>query len=220
MATAVRDNVPAVRENAPVARRGSRLLGGGTTGNELLTAAAGVALLVLLAAEGLTIVFLRQLIWLHLFIGLMLIPPVALKLASTGYRFARYYTRNPRYRHRGAPAAWLRATAPVVVLSTVAVLASGVWLLLAGTGSRDTVLPIHKASFIVWFGVMTVHVLGHVLGVPRALRADYGRSARVAGLAGRRLVLALTLGAGVVVAVALASHFGAWQSLEHLRHGG
>lgn len=34
----------------------------------------------------------------------MLIGPVALKLASTGYRFARYYTHSPPCRQRGAPA--------------------------------------------------------------------------------------------------------------------
>jgi hypothetical protein len=29
-------------------------------------------------------------------------------------------------------------------------MASGIWLLFAGPSSRDTVLPIHKVSFIVW----------------------------------------------------------------------
>jgi hypothetical protein len=42
-----------------------------------------------------------QLLWLHMFLGLLLIRPVALKLASTGYRFVRYYTANPRYHPKG-----------------------------------------------------------------------------------------------------------------------
>ncbi len=37
----------------------------------------------------------------HMFIGLVLIPPVLLKLGSTGYRFARYYTGAPAYRAKG-----------------------------------------------------------------------------------------------------------------------
>ena len=44
-----------------------------------------------------------QLLWLHLFVGLLLIGPVVLKLASTGYRFARYYTNDAVYRRKGPP---------------------------------------------------------------------------------------------------------------------
>jgi hypothetical protein len=51
---------------------------------------------------------------------------------------------------RLTPAAPLRAIAPIVVVSTIVVLASGVALLFAGPESRDTLLPIHKVSFIVW----------------------------------------------------------------------
>src|SRR6478735_677556 len=128
-----------------------------TEGNERLTGLTAVVLLVLLAVEGVTIVWLRPLLTVHLFVGLMLIPPVMLKLGSTGYRFARYYMRNSDYRGKGPPAALLRWSAPVVVLSTVVVLASGVWLLLAGPSSRNAVLPIHKLGFIVWLMVTSVH---------------------------------------------------------------
>ena len=53
-------------------------------------------------------------------------------------------------------------------------LATGVWLLLAGPSVRDTVLPLHKASFIVWLVVTGLHVLGHVLELPGALRRETG----------------------------------------------
>src|SRR4051794_20286826 len=119
-----------------------------TEGNERLTALTALVLFVLLAVEGVTIVWLRPFLAVHLFVGLLLIPPVALKLASTGCRFARYYTRNPSYRRRGPPPALLRWTAPGVVASTLVVLASGVWMLLAGPRSRDTLLPFHKVGFI------------------------------------------------------------------------
>ena len=71
-----------------------------------------------------------------MFIALLLIPPVLLKMASTAYRFARYYRHSPRTRRNGPPAALLRVLAPGVVLSTVVVFASGVALLLLGPSSR------------------------------------------------------------------------------------
>src|SRR5579872_3166612 len=86
-----------------------RLFGGGVDGNERLTAMTGVVLVVMLGALGLTIVRIGQLIWLHLFLGLLLMGPVLLKLASTGYRFLRYYARAAVYRAKGPPMLALRA---------------------------------------------------------------------------------------------------------------
>ena len=91
--------------NVPAAARRSlraRLLAGGTDGNELLTSATGGVLFVLLAVIGLTIIQMRLLLSVHLFVGMMLIGPLALKMASTGYRFVRYYTSNAAYRGKGA----------------------------------------------------------------------------------------------------------------------
>ena len=200
----------ALMERHPAPRRDA------TEGNERLTGLTAVVLLVLLAVEGVTIVWLRPLLTVHLFVGLMLIPPVMLKLASTGYRFARYYMRNSDYRRKGPPAALLRWSAPVVVLSTVVVLASGVWLLLAGPSSRDAVLPIHKLGFIVWLMVTSVHVLGHVTALPRVAVGEYTSPAP--GRAWRGLALAVALGAGVVVAVALVPHFHAWEIARLFHH--
>jgi hypothetical protein len=169
---------------------------------------------VLLAIEGVTIVFLGQLLGLHMFVGLLLIPPVALKLGSTGYRFILYYTASPSYRRKGPPPAVLRVIAPIVVLSTVAVFASGVALLLAGPGSRHALLPIHKISFIVWIAFAGVHILGHLPGMASVLRADYaasrGRAAPVDGHAGRDLALGGAVVAGVLLAVLLVPDFAAW----------
>ena len=123
---------------------------GGTAGNEQLTALTGVVLLVLLAVLGLTIVRIGAMLNVHMFLGMLLIGPVVLKMASTGYRFVRYYAGTPRYRVKGPPPILMRLTAPMVVLSTLVVFASGVALLLAGPGSRDTLTPLHKVSFFVW----------------------------------------------------------------------
>jgi hypothetical protein len=50
---------------------------------------------LLITGVGVTTVFIGRLRSWHLFLGLVLIGPVALKVASTGYRFMRYYTAEP-----------------------------------------------------------------------------------------------------------------------------
>jgi hypothetical protein len=66
-------------------------------------------------------------------------------LASTGYRFARYYARSRPYRAKGPPLLPLRLLGPVLVVTTVLVFGSGVWLMVLGHRS-DTVLELHKVS--------------------------------------------------------------------------
>jgi len=191
-------------------------LAGGTAGNEQLTAATGVVLLVLLAALGVTIVRIGGLLNAHMFLGMLLIGPVALKLASTGYRFARYYTADPRYRAKGPPPVTMRLMAPVVVISTVVVFASGVALLFAGPGDRGTLTPIHKASFVLWLGVTGLHVLGHLAELPLALRrpasapGDRPWDDGGAGRGARALLLAGALVGGLVLALVTESQFPVW----------
>ena len=201
------------------------LLGGGSAGNEELTAVTGVLLIGLSAVIGVTILRIHQLIWLHLFLGLLLIGPVLLKMATTGYRFARYYTRNAIYRAKGPPAAALRALAPVLVASTVVVFASGIVLMLVGPGRRGTPLLIHKASFIIWLGVTGLHVLGHLPGLGRSLTAvslvrSDTPSASGTGTAGRWIALTGAIVGGVVLAMALLPHFSLWTARGAFPHHG
>ncbi len=202
--------------------RGASLTGEDTAGNERLTAATGILLVVLLAVIGITLLRLRSLISVHLFIGLVLVPIVGLKLASTGYRFMRYYTASPAYRKRGAPPTLLRLSAPIVVATTLAVLVTGVALLLGGPGSSGTLRLLHKASFIVWVAFMALHVLGHLPDMQKIFltrrgdRVEYNRLAT--GRSGRTISLLGALVAGVVLAVVLIPHFGAWTSFETFHH--
>ncbi len=193
---------------------GGRLTGGGVEGNERLTALTGLILILLLAVLGLTILQIHRLIWLHLFVGLVLLGPVALKMATTGYRFARYYTHDPVYRRKGPPVPLLRLLAPFVVLSTVVVFATGVVLLFVGPSGRGTLLLAHKASFIIWLGVTALHVLAHLPATAGSLSFLRGRSAEVPGTArgeaGRRIALAGALVGGLVLAVVLLPEFAAW----------
>src|ERR1700761_6829362 len=106
-------------------RSRSRRRFGGSEGNEILTSAAAVVLVGLLIAEGITIVHMRGLLSAHMFIGLVLIPPLALKRAIPVYRMVSYYAGAREYRENGPPLLPLRLIAPVLVASTIAVLASG-----------------------------------------------------------------------------------------------
>jgi len=203
---------------APAATSGLRLRTGGADGNELLTSLTGGLLIVLLAVIGLTIISLHRLLSVHLFVGLVLVGPLALKLASTGYRFVRYYSGSAPYVEKGPPPTPLRLIAPMVVLSTVAVMGSGIWLLLAGPSSRDSVLPIHKLSFFVWLAFTAFHVLGHLPGLASALRIDVAGVAPApavrGGSMGRTLSLLGVLVMGVVLAILMIPEYGAW--LNHI----
>jgi hypothetical protein len=183
---------------------------GGPDGNERLTATAGAVLFLLLAAEGVTILSIGQLLSPHVFIGMLLIPPVALKLGSTGWRFARYYRGRPEYREKGAPLLPLRLLAPVVVVSTVAVFATGIALLVRGPG-QGFLLGLHKASFVVWLVATGMHVLAYLSRVPRLAAADWRRrTPRLDGTFARRALIAAAVVLGAILAVATIRYAGPW----------
>jgi hypothetical protein len=77
---------------------------------------------------------------------MVLIPPVPLKIGSTGYRFVRCYRGAPAYRRKGPPPLLLRLLGPVIVILTLVLLASGVALLFAGRAWSHELLFVHKAS--------------------------------------------------------------------------
>ena len=95
----------------------------------------------------------------------------------------RYYAGNAAYRLRGAPQTAMRLLGPLLVLSTVGVLGTGVALLVAGpqtTGSRG----LHSLAFIAFFATCGVHVLVHVWRVPFLASLDWrprGAAARLDG---------------------------------------
>jgi hypothetical protein len=183
--------------------RRQREAGAGAEGNERLTALTGAVLLAGFAAEGVTLLSLSGLLTLHFFLGMLLIGPVALKICSTCYRFARYYAGAGPYVRRGPPAPLLRALGPLVIITSAAVLGTGVMLAVTGPRSGPWLL-LHKASFILWFGVMTVHVLAYAWRVPRILLGTDGHGparVRVPGGAARWLLVAASAGGGLLIAL-------------------
>jgi hypothetical protein len=190
-----------------------RIFGGGTNGNEQLTAVTGVILLVLFAVLGVTIIWIGQLLWLHLFLGVALMGPVALKLGSTGYRFVRYYTSNPAYKRKGPPHPLMRVMGPFVILSTLGVFFTGLLLLIDGPGAPGTIRLLHKVTFFVWLAAIAIHVLWHLLELPRALvavRRAEGRTRDLPGSRGRGLALLATMAAGLVLALIFLPDIHTW----------
>jgi hypothetical protein len=189
----------------------------GPEGNARLTALTGVALMVLLAIEGITLVSLRSMLSWHIFVGLLVVPLVALKLGSTGYKMYRYYTRRADYIEAGPPHLLLRLLGPVVAVSTFALLATGI-VLIAEKPATGLVLLLHKASFVIWFGALGAHVLAHLGRLPRALRSDLGGREEVAESRTRLLLVAGAVVIGAIAAVALLPQSAAWVHWVQLEH--
>ncbi len=182
---------------------------GGTEGNEILTCAIAAVLTVLLIAEGITIIRIGQLLTPHMLIGLILVPPVLAKLGSTGYRFARYYTRAPAYRGKGPPLLPLRLLAPVLVVTTIGVFATGVWLLLLGHRSNELIL-VHKVLFIVWGAVFGIHFLAYTPQVVRSLSAEWRSFPELPGSRLRGVLVMGSLATGVALALSLLDPVRDW----------
>jgi hypothetical protein len=178
-------------------------------------------LLVLLAVEGFTVLSVRGMFGVHVFVGLLLIPPIGLKLASTGYRFTRYYTGNRAYRQAGPPRPIPRIIAPILILCTVTLFGTGVLLLLLGPQQGDFTRTIHTYAFFVWFFCMAIHVLTYVSRSPGLALADM--SVRGSVLPGRITRQSLVIGSvlvGVVAAVVFLPLDASWVQWLSFRHFG
>jgi hypothetical protein len=184
----------------------------GVQANERLTGSTALVLLVLLAIEGVTVLRVHSLLTIHVFVGMLVIPPILVKISSTTWRFARYYIGSPEYRHNGPPPIALRVIGPFVVVLTVVLFGSGVLLLLGPTAWRGQMLQLHQASFILWFILMTVHVLGHLGDMARLSTKDWARRTRglVSGSRARRLLTTVSLLVGLVLAFLTVSRVGPW----------
>lgn len=208
-----------------LARALRRLDVGGPAGNVRLTALTGVVLLVLLTLQVLSALAFLLLSLnvdlpagpvydvvrpVHFFAGFLLIPVVAVKLTSVGYRFALYYLRDREYRLAGPPPWLARATAPVLAGSAAVVGVSGVEM----WSFRDDLIgwwtQLHVLGAIVFAAALLLHL---ALRLPLARReagadlsAPPGDPARIPGGPSRRVFL----GAGVLVGLGLAASAANW----------
>src|SRR3954454_472924 len=191
---------------------------GGPAGNAVLTAWLGLVLLVLFFLEGLTVLDVRGLITWHVALGALLVPPVLVKSATTGWRVVRYYTGQREYRAAGPPPLLLRLLGPLVVVTSILLLGSGVALVLLGEESSRQALVslgvlrvdwvgLHKGVFFVWFAVMAAHVLARMLPAFRLAVRRHG----VPGGVQRLAVLTVSLALAAGTAVWLVGADGSWQ---------
>jgi hypothetical protein len=178
-------------------------------GNERLTAMTGAVLLVLFAAECLTLLNLGNLLTLHFFLGMLLIGPVCLKVGSTLWRFTRYYTGSAAYVRRGPPAPLQRVTGPIVVLTTLAVLGTGIMLAVEGGGQGGggyngyNWVHLHREAFLLWALFMAIHLASYVPKLPRKLSGRADQARHVLGARSTRwLLLCGSLAAGLALALA------------------
>jgi hypothetical protein len=174
----------------------------GVVGNERLTALVSLMLLVLIIVELITSAFLR--IWLpaHTVVGVLLAGPLLVKMASTGWRFLRYYTRVPAYVRRGPPPLVLRVLGPVLLVTTLVMVGSGIGLVV--TGPLQPFLLTHVFSALVWLPLIAVHSLAHLQQVPRSIASDWNNRLGSRVQQGSGLRLGATLGA------LLLGVIGAW----------
>lgn len=191
----------------------------GPEANARLTASTAVVLFVLLAAEGVTILRIRVLLTPHVFIGMLLVPPVLLKMGSTIWRFARYYLGDPAYRRKGPPPPIFRLIGPVVVVLTLAVFGTGIALLVGPRSWRSELLQLHRDTFIVWLAVTAAHVLGHLADTTRLAPRDWLRRSRhqVDGAGARQWAIAASVALGLILAVVVVPRVGPWLIIGH-RH--
>ncbi len=183
----------------------------GPAGNAVLTAWTGLVLLVLSVAELLTLFNVRGLISWHIAIGALLVPPALMKTATTSWRMTRYYLGSEPYTRAGPPPTLFRLLGPLVVVSTLGLLSSGVALVLIGqqssqvalvslAGFRINWLAIHQGAFAVWATATGIHLVGRIVPAVRIV----GRTATSARLPGGTTRLILS---GVVIAAAIGLAF-------------
>jgi hypothetical protein len=157
----------------------------------------------------------------------LLVPPALLKTGTTGWRIIRYYTHSSAYRQAGPPPMVLRVLGPLVVVSTLAVLGSGLALLalgqdaslrpfLAVLGYQVSALTVHQACFVVWAVATGLHTLGRLVPATRLITGNAaipGTVARIVGLFGIAML-------AILAAVLIYDASTSWvaQPIEHHHH--
>ena len=128
-----------------------------------------------------------------------------MKLASTGWRFARYYTRSSAYVAHGPPQMAMRLLAPLLVVATVVLFGSGVAMGLLHGNALQIARRLHGPASVIWLLLLGLHVLVYLGRALRDTAGDVGPAdpAPVRGKAARRYALATAVVCGLVLGGAL-----------------
>jgi hypothetical protein len=177
--------------------------------NARLTGTTGIVVLILFLIETVTVLLgVSNVLSLHITIGVLLAPPVLLKLASTTWRMVNYYKGTGVYVQRGAPTPLLRALGPLLGLLMLLLLASGL-ALAAGPGwAHDPALLVHNVAFYLTLAAIALHLTAHLPEAVRLTTRDMARRQRnlSPGARYRALAVLASLLAGALLALALAGH--------------
>ena len=189
-------------------------------GNERLTAVVGIVLLVLTVVELATILLgVHRFMSLHVFVGFVLIPPIVLKLASTGWRFARYYTGTSAYVVQGPPLLPMRLLAPILVAATIVLFASGVAMGILHGNALAVARQLHGPSSVVWLALVGVHALVYLKRALTSSAEDAAALVRaVRGARARAYLLTTAIISGVVLGIATVPAQHHWVNLPRGHH--
>jgi hypothetical protein len=190
-------------------------------GNARLTAAVGLLLIVPVLIEIATVLLgVHTFMSVHVFVGLALIPAVTLKLASTGWRFARYYTRSRAYVEHGPPQIAMRLLAPLFVAATVVLFGSGVAMGLLHGNALQIARSLHGPASVIWLVLLGLHVLVYLGRAARSTAEDVLPSLRLParGTSGRVWAVAVAVVCGAVLGVALVPAQHRWVDLRRDHH--
>jgi hypothetical protein len=190
-------------------------------GNERLTAGVGIALLLLTLAELVSVVLgVHQFMSLHVFVGFVLIPPVLLKLASTGWRFSRYYTGTQAYVVQGPPRLAMRLLAPAFIAATVVLFASGVAMGVLHGHALTVARQLHGPASVTWIALVGVHVLVYLKRALISSSEDLSRASRgsAGGARVRVYLIVVAVGSGLVIGIATVPAQHRWVNLRRHHH--
>jgi hypothetical protein len=190
-------------------------------GNERLTATVGILLVVPIVVELATILLgVRAFMSLHVFVGLVLIPPVLLKLASTGWRFTRYYMGSDAYLTHGPPQLGMRVLAPLLVAATVVLFSSGLAMGVLHGHGLVVARRLHGPASVAWVVLVGVHVLVYLKRTLLSGTEDIipAKRAFVRGARGRAYLLTATVVAGLAIGAATVPAQHRWVHLQRDHH--
>lgn len=182
--------------------------------NERVTGSSAVVLLVLFPIEVVTVLLgVNSLLTLHVFIGLMVVPPLLVKMGSVVRRFLGYYRGNEAFRRKGPPPPLLRMIGPLFFLATVILFSSGYVLFLAPSALGGSLRYVHLISFDFWLLLVVIHVVAHAKDIRRISPRDWSRRARVRlpGVKTRRVIVIGSVAIGIVFALALVGNVNTYR---------
>ena len=208
----------------------------GVAGNTRFTSTLGVVLLSLLILQIASALFFALLTYnvaffngptydivrpLHFFVGFALLPLIGLKLVSTGWRFTRYYLRGRSYRAAGPPTWIARLIAPLLIVSAISLLASGVEMWSFQNQLSWPWTAIHNVAAFTFVGTLVIHLILHARQAHRETAADLaGRPAVMPSREledvrepfGGRVTRRVVLGSALVAGAALGAGASGWPS--------